>query len=75
MKEKRTAFVAIFLSTLFALSVLAGEASVVYRGNVDTKVFHQASCRYFNCKSCTATFDARQAAVDAGYRPCKMCKP
>ena len=47
----------------------------VYHGNTDSKIFHQSSCRYFNCKNCTKVFDSRDAAIDAGYRPCKVCKP
>ena len=46
-----------------------------YHGNVQTKVFHRPSCRYYDCKNCTAVFKTREAAVAAGYRPGGHCKP
>ncbi len=59
-----------------AAGKLAGETkSIVYQGNRSSKVFHKSSCRFYNCKSCTAEFNSRQAAIDAGYRPCGVCKP
>lgn len=56
-------------------SVGAIVASVVYRGNVNSKVFHRQGCRYYNCKNCTAEFMSREEAVEAGYRPCGVCRP
>ncbi len=46
-----------------------------YRGNTNSKIFHRSGCRYFNCAACTAVFSSRDAAIRAGYRPCKVCKP
>jgi micrococcal nuclease len=46
-----------------------------YHGNVKSHVFHDASCKYFNCKNCVIGFRSRQEAVDAGYRPGGGCKP
>jgi len=46
-----------------------------YHGNLESHIFHQASCRYYACKACTATFKSREEAITAGYRPCKICKP
>ena len=34
--------------------------TVIYHGNVKSKVFHKPGCRYYNCKNCTATFRSRQ---------------
>ena len=51
------------------------EKSVVYHGNIVGMIFHQPGCRYYNCKNCIATFPSREAAIKAGYRPCKICKP
>lgn len=59
----------------------SGEAAVSsaaladYHGNVDSKIFHKSSCRYYNCKKCTKVFKTKQEATDAGYRACKVCKP
>lgn len=44
-----------------------------YRGNVKSKVFHKADCRYAACKSCTKVFASETAAREAGYHPCKVC--
>lgn len=44
-----------------------------YRGNVKSKVFHKADCRYAACKSCTKAFASEAAAREAGYHPCKVC--
>ena len=46
-----------------------------YSGNTSSGIFHSPSCKYFRCKRCTASFTSRDAAIRAGYRPCKICKP
>ncbi len=51
------------------------DADEAYHGNVSSKKFHQPGCRYYNCKSCTAEFSSRSAAVGAGYSPCGVCRP
>lgn len=38
------------------------------RCNVESKVCHQPGCLHFRCRSCTARFDTRAAAQQAGYR-------
>jgi hypothetical protein len=50
-------------------------AQQVYHGNVSSKVFHKPGCRHYDCKNCTAVFSTRDDAINAGYRPCKVCKP
>lgn len=50
-------------------------ASGGYSGNTSSGIFHSSSCRYYNCKRCTAHFSNRNAAIQAGYRPCKVCRP
>ncbi|MCB2228309.1 MAG: hypothetical protein KQH53_16635 [Desulfarculaceae bacterium] len=45
------------------------------KGNVKSKSFHQPGCRYYDSPDCTAVFAERQEALDAGYKPCKVCKP
>jgi endonuclease/exonuclease/phosphatase family metal-dependent hydrolase len=49
----------------------------VYHGNTKpkSKKFHSPGCRYYDCKTCTDTFTSRDAAISAGYKPCKVCKP
>ena len=46
-----------------------------YSGNTSSGIFHSSKCRYYGCKRCTAHFSSREAAIQAGYRPCKVCRP
>jgi micrococcal nuclease len=46
-----------------------------YHGNVSSKVFHQPSCKDYNCKNCTVIFRSREEAINQGYRPCGGCNP
>jgi len=49
--------------------------TIIYHGNIKSQIFHRPGCRYYNCKNCVAEFDSREKAIQAGYRPCKICKP
>jgi endonuclease YncB( thermonuclease family) len=53
----------------------ASTSGDTYHGNTNSRVFHQSSCRHYDCKNCTATFSTRDEAIKAGYKPCKICKP
>ena len=46
-----------------------------YHGNNKSLVFHAPRCKYYDCKSCTAKFSNRNAAIKAGYEPCGLCNP
>lgn len=48
-----------------------------YVGNSNTGKFHYASCRWVGKMnpSNKVFFDTRQEAINAGYVPCKVCKP
>ncbi|WP_028314057.1 thermonuclease family protein [Desulfatibacillum aliphaticivorans] len=46
-----------------------------YSGNVKSGVFHAPGCKYHDCKNCTVSFPNRNAAIQAGYRPCGLCNP
>ncbi len=48
---------------------------IVYHGNIRSKKFHKPSCRSYNCKNCTAIFQSREEAIEAGYDPCGLCRP
>ena len=65
----------ILAGLLLLLATVAVAAQAVYHGNTRTGIFHQPACRYFDCKQCTAVFDSREAALQAGFRPCKVCRP
>lgn len=45
-----------------------------YRGNPESKIYHNSSCRYYKSKSVSKTFASPADAKAAGYRPCKVCK-
>ena len=47
----------------------------LYHGNRRSNVFHQASCKDFNCKNCTIVFHSREEAIKAEFRPCGGCRP
>jgi hypothetical protein len=51
------------------------QKSRVYHGNIKSKKLHQPSCRYYNCGNCTAVFSSIEEAIQAGYIPCKVCRP
>ena len=73
MKKFLTALVAIiFVTTAFATVFAAN-----YVGNANTKKFHVSTCSWvgkMNPKN-RVDFSARDEAIDAGYVPCKRCKP
>ena len=55
----------------------SGEPSTgaAFHGNVSSMKFHAPGCKAYNCKNCTAFFPSREAALAAGYTPCKLCNP
>ena len=57
------------------IPVTSAAESVVYHGNVKSKIFHKPGCRHYHCNACTKRFSSRGDAIAAGYRPCKVCKP
>ncbi len=62
-------------STLFFATVpLVVTAANEYHGNPTSKIYHNSSCRYFNCKNCIVIFMSREAAMSAGYRAYKICR-
>ena len=72
----RTILCCCLLLVLPTVQVLAVNAvGAGYRGNVQSRVFHAATCRYFTCKNCTAEFAVRAQALKAGFRPCTVCRP
>ena len=62
-------------AVILALATTVIAQSIVYHGNISTKVFHKPSCAYYDCENCTVSFNTRQEAVNAGYTPCKKCHP
>lgn len=62
-----------FAAILVALATAAFAAT--YRGNTQSRVFHQSTCRYYTCKNCTVEFSSSAEAIERGYRPCGVCRP
>lgn len=46
-----------------------------YIGNTRSYVFHRQTCRYLPNARNRSYFESRKEAVDAGYRPCRKCRP
>ena len=50
----------------------AGSAQELH-GNAKSYIYHNSSCRYYNCKNCVVIFSSRKEAEAAGFRACKVC--
>jgi competence protein ComEC len=56
-------------------STPANTEPLLYVGNKNSKTLHLQSCSSLPQEQNRAYFDSRQEAIDAGYTPCKTCKP
>lgn len=62
---------------LIILSMATAFANIGYVGNSSSHKFHYANCstlKKMNPKN-RINFSSRDAAIKAGYVPCKRCKP
>lgn len=59
------------------ISIPTAAPSTYYIGNSSTKKFHRPGCRWVDeIKAVNkVTFSSRDAAIAAGYQPCKVCNP
>lgn len=46
-----------------------------YIGNSRSYVFHRPTCSYLPAEKNRTHLASRAEAIDAGYRPCRKCKP
>jgi hypothetical protein len=53
--------------------VVVGQ-SVIYHGNTKSYIFHKPSCRYYNCKNCTAEFTTRELHSRIHYQRRCYCR-
>ncbi len=60
--------------SLLLIPLAAADAAGMFRGNVQSRIYHNAGCRYFNCKNCTMVFKSAGEAQKAGFRACRICK-
>lgn len=73
----------ITLALFVALPIVTASAddctplAASYIGNSNTGKFHYSNCRWVSKMSPghKVHFDSRQDAVNAGYVPCKVCRP
>lgn len=49
------------------------EKTRVVHGNAKSRIYHNASCKYFHCKACTVKFPSAKEAESQGFRACKVC--
>lgn len=63
------------LTLLFALLIAA--MAWAYVGNARSQIFHTDDCYYVSRmnENNKVNFEDRQDAINAGYRPCKVCRP
>ena len=54
---------------------LWSDTSRHYRGNRRSRVFHSPQCEHANCRNCSRRFATREEALEAGFKPCGICKP
>ncbi len=52
----------------------AGKEKTIIRGNAKSHVFHLPNCDFYSCRNCTAEFESVEAAFNAGFEPCRLCK-
>lgn len=50
-------------------------ASVQFKGNIETLVFHSIACNFASGKNCSMEFTTKEEADAQGYKPCKICMP
>jgi hypothetical protein len=73
----RLTLVVLVICCLVAMAGLCGysKSTPAYIGNVRSYVFHRQTCRHLPTPKNRTYFDTRAKAIDAGYRPCRKCKP
>ena len=52
-----------------------GKIITIYHGNISSRIFHKAGCRYYECRNCKEQFESAEEALRARYRPCRRCEP
>ena len=76
MRKKRI-LVAIFVLVRFVGTCLAFAADYKYVGSVKSDKYHYPGCRWaLKIKpENQVTFTSAKEALEAGYVPCKVCRP
>jgi hypothetical protein len=66
---------ALYLVIRESTSTCRDSEPVGFVGNETSAVFHRLECRVFQADEMSPVFVTRQQALDAGYRPCGVCRP
>ena len=66
-------FSCFFLCLALACIPSVAESAQDLHGNAKSGIYHNSSCRYYNCKNCVVSFSSRREAEVAGFRACKVC--
>lgn len=81
MKHARLALFVLIIGLLVVTAVLsisshtAAKPAPAYIGNLRSYVFHRPTCRYLPSERNRTHLASRTEAIDAGYRPCRKCRP
>lgn len=59
----------------FAVTVANPALATDYLGNPKSMKFHYTNCRTIKYPDRFVTLHSREAAISAGYVPCKVCNP
>jgi len=71
MKLFLTSLSTVIMITLLTITALANDP---LHGNARSRVFHNSNCRYYDCPNCYIIFNSRKEAIEAGFRPCGICR-
>jgi hypothetical protein len=76
-REVRLTLVFLVIWLLVGMTGLSvgGSPAPAYIGNVRSYVFHRQTCHHLPATKNRTYFHTRKEAIDAGYRPCRKCKP
>jgi methylphosphotriester-DNA--protein-cysteine methyltransferase len=74
---KNTKIIIGMLVIVLTLAVSQASFANTYVANASTGKFHYEDCRWVDKMSDSNKiyFNSRDEAIDAGYVPCKVCKP
>lgn len=73
MRSFRQRIAAAALFVLLTGMAVVASAVGEYHGNARSRIYHNSSCRYYDCRNCTVVFSSAKAARAAGFRACKAC--
>ena len=68
-------YILLLVLCFFCSGMLSASNMNDYRGNKNSKVYHQRGCKYFNRLSNFEEFSTSRGAERAGYRACRICRP